>query len=46
MIRKRGEKYQLVSHEGKVLGTHASREAAARQERAIKASEHKRGKKK
>ena len=41
MIRKRGSKYVLISKStGKVLGTHPSKGAAARQERAIQASKH------
>lgn len=35
MIRKRGNKYELVSKQGKVLGTHSSKQAANRQEQAI-----------
>lgn len=35
MIKKSGNKYQLLSGIGKVLGTHRSRAGAARQETAI-----------
>jgi hypothetical protein len=47
MIRKTSAgKFKLVSKStGKVLGTHPSREAAMRQERAIKASQARQGKK-
>jgi len=39
MIKKRGKKWVLLSKEsGRVLGTHPSRAAAARQERAINLS--------
>ena len=38
MIRKKGNKYALYSHEGKLLGTHPSREAAESQESAINIS--------
>lgn len=38
MIRKRGKKYVLYSHEGKTLGEHPTRAAAAKQERAIQIS--------
>jgi hypothetical protein len=42
MIRKRGDKFVLLSKDGnKVLGAHNTMEAAKRQERAIKASENK-----
>ena len=41
-IVKVGDEYQLRSkHTGKVLGTHPSREAAMKQEAAIKISQHK-----
>ena len=41
-IRKVGNKYQLVARStGKVLGTHPSKEAAMKQEAAIKISQHK-----
>ncbi len=34
-VRKRGNKYQLVSGTGKVLGTHDTRKEAESQEKAI-----------
>jgi hypothetical protein len=37
-IRRRGNKHVLVSSSGKRLGTHKTKKAAQRQERAIKAS--------
>lgn len=37
-IRKAGSKYKLVSSTGKVLGTHPSKAAATRQEKAIQIS--------
>lgn len=40
-IRKKGSKYQLVSKSThKVLGTHPTKAAAQRQERAIQAAKH------
>lgn len=39
MIRKVGKKYKLVSKKtGRTLGTHSTRSAAMRQERAVQAS--------
>ena len=39
MIKKRGEKWVLLSKSsGRVLGTHSSRAAAVKQERAINIS--------
>jgi hypothetical protein len=38
MIKKKGSKYQLLSKKGKTLGTHSSKKAAMRQERAIYAN--------
>lgn len=38
MIRKRGTRYVLLSRDGKVLGTHRTRAAAAEQESAINIS--------
>ena len=38
MIVPHGHKFLLLSHEGKVLGEHPTRAAAARQERAINIS--------
>ena len=44
MIRKRGNKFVLLTSSGsRVLGTHASRASAERQERAIQAAKHARG---
>lgn len=40
-IEKRGDAFVLLSHEGKVLGTHGTREEAEAQERAIEANKHK-----
>mgnify|MGYP001590487423 CR=1 FL=1 len=41
VIRKRGTSYQLVAKTtGKVLGTHVTKAAANRQERAVQASKH------
>jgi hypothetical protein len=37
-IRKRGSKFVLVSSTGKTLGTHTTRAAAAKQERAVSIS--------
>lgn len=37
-VRKRGKSFVLVSKKGKVLGTHKSKKAAMKQERAIQAS--------
>jgi len=37
-IRRKGKKYQLISGEGKVLGSHPSRERARKQESAINIS--------
>ncbi len=37
-IKKRGGKYKLISGKGKVLGSHSTREGAAKQERAINIS--------
>ena len=34
-IKKKGDKFQLISKEGAVLGTHSSKAAAQRQETAI-----------
>lgn len=46
MIRKRGQRWVLLDSEGKeVLGTHRTRAAALRQERAIKAAKAKRKRK-
>lgn len=40
MIRKKGDKFQLLTSDGsRVLGTHPTREKAEKQEAAIKASE-------
>lgn len=45
MIRKVGNKYVLYSRKtGKRLGTHPSKAAAMRQERAIEASKHRQNK--
>lgn len=41
IIKKQGSKYALYSHSGKKLGTHPSKEAARKQERAIYASKAK-----
>jgi hypothetical protein len=41
VIKKQGSKYTLYSHSGKKLGTHPSKEAARKQERAIYASKAK-----
>jgi hypothetical protein len=42
MIRKRGNQYVLYTRDGRrVLGRHPSREAALRQERAVKANKAK-----
>lgn len=39
MIRKRGKKFYLYTHDGKrILGRHATREQAVAQERAINIS--------
>ena len=40
IIEQRGKGYVLLSHKGKVLGSHPSREAALRQERAVQANKH------
>jgi hypothetical protein len=46
VIEKRGNKWVLVSKTtGKVLGTHATRQEAVAQEKAIQISKHMRGKK-
>ena len=37
-VRKSGSKFKLISGTGKVLGTHGSRAAAERQEKAIQIS--------
>ena len=42
-VRKRGKRYALASKGGKTLGTHGSKAGARRQERAIKASQRRRG---
>ncbi len=46
MIRKQGEhKYVLYTADGKQkLGTHTTKTAAERQERAVQASKHRKGK--
>lgn len=45
MIKKQGGYYVLKSKStGKVLGRHPTKAAAARQERAIQASKHRKGK--
>jgi len=43
IIKKRKGKYYLISHKGKTLGVHTTREDAERQERAIEVSKHKHG---
>lgn len=43
IIREEDGQYKLYSHEGKVLRTHPSREAAIKQEQAIEISKHRRG---
>lgn len=46
MIRKKGNKYQVLDSDGKeVLGTHDSREKALKQLAAIEISKQQRGKK-
>ncbi len=40
-IKKRGNKFQLISKKGRVLGTHPTRAAAQAQERAIQISKRK-----
>lgn len=46
MIRKKGNKYQVLDSEGKeVLGEHDTREKAVKQLAAIEISKQKRGKK-
>lgn len=46
VIKKQGSKYVLKSKStGKTLGTHSTKAGAARQERAIQANKHHRGKK-
>lgn len=44
VVRKQGNKFVLKSKDGKTLGTHGSRAAAERQERAIHISKAKRKK--
>lgn len=48
MIRKAGNRYQVLSKDGKVLGTHDTKKEAEAQLAAIEASKHsqKRGKRK
>jgi hypothetical protein len=43
-VRKQGNKYVLKSSSGRTLGTHRSKKAAQKQERAIKASQARRNK--
>jgi hypothetical protein len=43
-VRKEGNKYVLKSSSGRTLGTHRSKKAAQKQERAIKASQARRNK--
>ena len=40
IIKHENGKYKLYSHKGKVLGTHPSREAAMKQEKAVWANKH------
>ena len=40
IIKRRGSGYVLLSHKGKVLGHHASRTSALRQERAVQAHKY------
>jgi hypothetical protein len=40
MIKKRGNNWVLLSSEGKVLGTHPSKQKALAQETAINISKH------
>lgn len=37
-VRKKGDKYQLVSSDGRVLGTHPTRSEAQKQEAAVNVS--------
>lgn len=40
MIKKKGNKFLVTSHTGKVLGTHESRKKALQQLRAVEWSKH------
>lgn len=40
IIKKRGDKYHIVSHKGKTLGVHSTREGALKQEQAIEIAKH------
>lgn len=40
IIKRQGSGFVLMSHKGKVLGHHPSRESALRQERAIEIHKH------
>lgn len=44
-VRKKNNKYLLISGKGKTLGTHKTKADALRQERAIKASQARKRKK-
>lgn len=46
MIRKSGNRWQVVSKDGKVLGTHDTKKEAEAQLAAVEASKHSKGKKK
>lgn len=41
MIRRKGRKFQVVSHTGKNLGTYTTREAAERRLRQVEYFKHK-----
>jgi hypothetical protein len=47
VVRKKGKRYYVYSHAGKgarILGRHSSQTKARKQQRAVNASLHKRGK--
>ena len=46
MIRKQGNRWQVLSKDGKVLGTHDTKKEAEAQLAAVEASKAKRGKRK
>jgi hypothetical protein len=44
MIKKRGDKYILYTHDGKkIIAEHPTHESAVKQEQAIEAAKHARG---
>ena len=42
MIKKKGDKFQVTTESGRVLGTHETRAAAVKQLQAVEISKHRR----